>query len=667
MKRNLSPNIAVIALFAALTISSQSFAQQPHYELVDLGTFGGTQSYVNYGSGLFFGQHIAEVNREGAVVGFADTSAPDPFYPNFCFGDCSVAHTFLSDASGKLTNLGALPGGGSSAPSWITANGFVAGVSENGETDPLYSGLPQMLAVVWFDNHIFDLKTLEGGYQSEANAVNSLGQVVGAALNTIPDDNSMQGPNPVTGGGGTFWLWGGISPAYAYQTRAFIWDADNGMQDLGTLGGTDAQALLINDRGQVVGHSYINSTPSPLCAYPLATRSFIWEKQTGMVDLGNFGGTCTLATDLNEGGQVVGSSNLTGDGASEAFLWDGKLHHLGGSLGGSYTGASAVNEAGEAVGFGYLAGNASFHATLWKHIVQITDLGVIGNDQCSYAADINAQGQVVGSSMPTCDGDPTSFRAFLWQDGSLFDLNTLIPPNSPLYLQYVMTINDSGEIAGQGVDGTGNEHAFLLIPCDEDDWSQSQQELEGAAQQTIPAPAMQGPRVGPRNLVPQMIRPQLGSRPHIFSSAGASSGPEGTAATEAATPLTITSGDPPGGRVGSVYDVRCNQIPPCNLILAGFPVRAAGGLQPYSWSMTAQPGSSLPPGLSFPVSHLCRFVGPPAICGKPTEAGNYDVVVTVTDSEKPPRHASARYTIPIAAAAAVEQLSPGVAVSKEAP
>jgi hypothetical protein len=49
----------------------------------------------------------------------------------------------------------------------------------------------------------------------------------------------------------------------------------------------------------------------------------------------------------------------------------------------------------------------------------------------------------------------------------MFDLNALIPPDSALYLQFVQNINDRGEIAGMGVDGSGNTHAFLLVPCDD--------------------------------------------------------------------------------------------------------------------------------------------------------------------------------------------------------
>jgi probable HAF family extracellular repeat protein len=313
-----------------------------------------------------------------------------------------------------------------------------------------------------------DLGTLEGGYESEANAVNSSGQVVGASLNTVPDTNSMQA--------GTFWLWGsptgegGITPPYQYQTRAFLWDKKNGMQDLGTLpGGTDAQAILINERGQVVGYSYTSSTPSPAClAGFLTTGSFIWDKQNGMVDLGGLGGTCTLVTDINNRGQVIGTSNLTGDLSQHAFLWEhGSLQDLGGSLGGDFTGAFVMNAKGEAVGYAYLSGDTVFHATLWKHIGEMTDLGAVGNDQCSYATGINADGQVVGGSLSSCDVNNATFRAFLSEDGSIVDLNDLIPPGSRLHLGQIYTINDRGEIAGSGADSSDNDHAFLLIPCDE--------------------------------------------------------------------------------------------------------------------------------------------------------------------------------------------------------
>jgi probable HAF family extracellular repeat protein len=198
--------------------------------------------------------------------------------------------------------------------------------------------------------------------------------------------------------------------------------------------------------------------------YPLTTNPFLWERGKGMKSIGSLGGTCSAATDLNNQGQVVGESTVTGDLYFHAFLWDGSIHDLGGSFGGNNASANAINDHGEAVGGAYYPGETVFHAALWRHVGNITDLGTLGSDRCSYAAGINAAEQIVGSSVADCD---EVFRAYLWEDGSMFDLNALIPPGSALHLQFVQNINDRGEIAGMGVDGSGNTHAFLLIPCDE--------------------------------------------------------------------------------------------------------------------------------------------------------------------------------------------------------
>ena len=58
------------------------------------------------------------------------------------------------------------------------------------------------------------------------------------------------------------------------------------------------------------------------------------------------------------------------------------------------------------------------------------DLGTLPGDVASVANGINSKGQVLGGSV---DMDENS-RAFLWQNGVMTDLNTLIPADSPLFL-----------------------------------------------------------------------------------------------------------------------------------------------------------------------------------------------------------------------------------------
>jgi hypothetical protein len=81
-------------------------------------------------------QLCAILNKRGMVTGWADASLSDP-YPNFCFdADCLVAHAFQWD-DGQFSDLGVLPNGASSASTWISPNGLIAGYSEHGQIDPL--------------------------------------------------------------------------------------------------------------------------------------------------------------------------------------------------------------------------------------------------------------------------------------------------------------------------------------------------------------------------------------------------------------------------------------------------------------------------------------------------------------------------------------------------
>ena len=97
----------------------------------------------------------------------------------------------------------------------------------------------------------------------------------------------------------------------------------------------------------------------------------------------------------------------------------------------------------------------------------MTDLGLLPGDSCGQSQAVNSKRQMVGHSTPDCVNF-SSKRAFLWENGGpMVDLNTLVPSGSGLQLTGAVDINNRGEIAGSGVLANGDQHAVLLIPCDE--------------------------------------------------------------------------------------------------------------------------------------------------------------------------------------------------------
>src|ERR1700675_1290419 len=140
-------------------------------------------------------------------------------------------------------------------------------------------------------------------------------------------------------------------------------------------------------------------------------------------------------------------------------------------LGGDSGQANSVNDAGEGVGKANLpdgVGCDQFtpeHGFLWKNGV-MTDLGAPGGDACSSAQAINSNHQIVGLGWD-CSNDLAGHASLSEDAEPMLDLNTLIPPNPGLQLNWAPYINDPGEIAAIGTFSNGDVHAFVLIPCDE--------------------------------------------------------------------------------------------------------------------------------------------------------------------------------------------------------
>jgi probable HAF family extracellular repeat protein len=473
MQTALVTSIARIAVLAALlfpsaivaqdTTTTTTQAQHHRYQLIDLGTLGGPNSsapevFYEIDNGTAGARVVSD---SGAMIALSDTSASDPL----CFFDDCFYPGTVEWRSGTSTNLGALPGSQWSGPSWISGNGLVAGVSENGETDPLL-GVPELRAVLWRLTGISDLGTLPGGSESFAFAVNNRGQVVGLATNGTADPYS-------------YWYAQVLGFSNGTQTRAFAWDIRDGMQDLGTLGGPDAWAGLVNERGQVAGISLTsftaNSNNGATCAANVPTQDpFLWSKSIGMIDVGGFGGTCGAPQALNDHGQLVGGSYLAGNSVVHGFLFDQtghpRLKDLG-TLGGDNSAALWIDDAGDVVGYADIPNPPAcngvgcvHHAFLWRNGV-MTDLGSVDGDPCSRGISVNSRGQVVGATAAICGATLT--HGFLWEDGGpAADLNSLVS-GADMTLNLPLYINDRGEIGGEGTLANGDVHAFLLIPCDE--------------------------------------------------------------------------------------------------------------------------------------------------------------------------------------------------------
>jgi hypothetical protein len=171
-------SILITTLFAlAIPVSGTAAQKRHHYKLIDIGTFGGPNSYFTFITGR-------SLNNRGLAIGSADTSLA--VNPPFCFIDCYLVRAFQWH-EGELTDLGGLPGVtiSGSMPNDINARGVVAGLAFNGGVDNVL-GLPFYDGVIWKEGQIVDLGTF-GGPLSYAAEINNHDQVVGFALNATPD------------------------------------------------------------------------------------------------------------------------------------------------------------------------------------------------------------------------------------------------------------------------------------------------------------------------------------------------------------------------------------------------------------------------------------------------------------------------------------------------
>jgi probable HAF family extracellular repeat protein len=117
---------------------------------------------------------------------------------------------------------------------------------------------------------------------------------------------------------------------------------------------------------------------------------------------------------LNSSGDVVGNSQ-TAQGYMNAFEWNGTQMVDLGTLGGTQSYAYGVNDQGSAVGYSYITGNAATHG-------------------------------------------------FMYANGILVDLNSLLPIGSGWTINQAYAIDDAGDILGIGTLAGQSYAVDLLAP-----------------------------------------------------------------------------------------------------------------------------------------------------------------------------------------------------------
>jgi probable HAF family extracellular repeat protein len=326
-------------------------------------------------------------------------------------------------------------------------DGFV-----NPPENNLFTTVSRGRAVINIDGLNIDLGTLgkpDGNSWINWGGINDRGEAVGMSETADLDPNGED----VCGFG-------------TYLTCVpFLWQNGH-MSALPTVGGNNGQASTINNRGEVVGFAETANT-DPTCPPAPTISPVLWEK--GHAQPLPLVGTDPdgFANGINDQGQAVGYSGSC-IAAKHAVMWENGTAFVLQDLGGTRSNvAYVINNLGQIAGKVRSADGTHFVAALWQPDGTLTIHEPLPGDLDAFATGINNLGQVVGNDF---DSNFNWSHGFIWQNGVMTDLNTLIPADSNLSVISASNINERGQISGMAwvVNGpdAGNIHAYLATPVD---------------------------------------------------------------------------------------------------------------------------------------------------------------------------------------------------------
>ena len=305
---------------------------------------------------------------------------------------------------------------------------------------------------------ITELPPLSGEAESMATSLNTQGMVVGVSTSKSGTQSAVMWRNGNVSLLGVSLTSEDSSPVQINEAgqvigmvgnRAFFWQ-NGATTDMGTLNGVQIYPKSINNNGVVAGYSSAYGSIA-------GDHGFLWQKGR-LTDLGKD----FRPRAINDAGVLAGSSDFaTYSPDTAAQSQNGTIANLPGEPSGVFSWATTINNAGHIAGisFGYY-GNGLF----WKdgEVTQLPlNMSVTSNYYYTQPNSLNDLDQIVGEQGRSTSNVVTN--AFLYSEGNLIDLQTLLPADSGWHLESAAAINNNGLIVGVG-QHNGKRRAFLLTP-----------------------------------------------------------------------------------------------------------------------------------------------------------------------------------------------------------
>lgn len=277
----------------------------------------------------------------------------------------------------------------------------------------------------------------------------------------------------------------GLHRSPSEQAQPFLWSGGK-LTQIAPVGGRSACAVQINDGGQIVGtldpYNSVIGDKKPF--------AFLWQNgHLTRLDTSTF--KPSAGTGINSHGDVIGQAEF-GSHHESGFLWhQGKVTEVLPSSG-STSYVWAINDAGQIPGScgtdavvwlngprnptaigtggarainnrGQVVGSGGSHAFVWQN-GRLTTLENLSKDGYGVAFGISDAGQIIGVSSAAKTTPPQKYnRAVLWQNGYVYDLNSVLPPQSSLLLTVATAINNRGQIVCDAIKD-GKSHVVILTP-----------------------------------------------------------------------------------------------------------------------------------------------------------------------------------------------------------